>query len=94
VTIFAADDPMGDCEGLEGSFLERFPLSRSEFRSSTSLSFIPTAGGAASVAPIQPRIEAARGGATNHDRKGVNRGSTSMVTSTMRRCDRFMTVGF
>jgi len=68
-TIFAANNPMDDCEKLEGGS-QRFPPSRSGLGSSTSHYIHTLRWWGASAVAAQPRI-AAVGGAASHDRKGA-----------------------
>jgi len=69
---------------LEEDFPLRFPHDVEDHGPTHYFTAIPTAGGAASATAAHPRIVAA-GGVANHDRKWVNRGSTSTDTVTLRR---------
>ena len=84
VAIFAADDPRGDCEELEGFFSSGFSHHVADLASPHPFTIIPTASGVASAAAAGPRIGAARG-AASHDQKGVDRGGTSTYTDTLRK---------
>ena len=87
MTIFAADDPRGDCEELEeGGFFSGVPLHVVDFDPPHPLTGIPTAGGVASAAAAQPRIGAAGGVAASQSLRGLVGGTDTGWNPTQRGC--------
>ena len=86
----ATTRPRGDCEERRRVFPSGFPRHVEDFGPSHIFTVIPTAGGAASAAAAQPRIETA-GGAVVRDLRvlrGSTRGGTGYHAHEMR-CFRF-----